>query len=311
MRLKDLGEDGFLRRIRARFQNPAVTVGIGDDAAILEAPPAGHRLVYCCDLVVENTHFIRGMHPPDAVGYKAVAVNVSDVGAMGGTPLFIVISFAAPGDLELAWVDEFYSGIEKACRKFDVALVGGDTSSAASIFADVAIIGSVRGKAVLRSGAQPGDSIYVTGTLGASVLGFEQLRSGVKESIAVQRHLYPEPRHRVGAAVAGVAHAMIDVSDGLSTDLRHIVSESRVSARIDKSSLPAAAGAQDEQVLHGGEEYELLITAPELPAEIEGVRLTRIGEIVRSVEDRHEVFMVDGAKESVLQPQGWDHYGNS
>jgi thiamine-monophosphate kinase len=140
------------------------------------------------------------------------------------------------------------------------------------------------------------------------MLGLEQLRTGIQDSPAVKRHLYPEPRHRVGAAVAGIAHAMIDVSDGLSTDLGHIVKESEVSARLDKSKLPAADGATEEHVLHGGEEYELLITAPDLPARVEGVNVTRIGEIVPSVNKQHQVFLVDGNRQSVLQPRGWDHY---
>ena len=157
MRLRDLGEDWTHRQNpRNDFKHPSVPVGIGDDAAILDVP-AGYSLVYCSDLVAENTHFIRGMHPPDSVGYKAVAVNVSDVGAMGGVPMSFVISLAAPGDLEVAWVDGFYSGVERACREFGVSLVGGDTSSAASIFVDVSMIGRVRtGGAVLRSGAQSG-----------------------------------------------------------------------------------------------------------------------------------------------------------
>lgn len=307
MRLRDLGETELIERIRNRFPTPSVPVGIGDDAAILDLPP-GHNLVYCSDLVAENTHFLRGMHPPDSIGYKAVAVNVSDVGAMGGTPLSFVISLAAPGELEVAWVDDFYSGVERACREFGVTLVGGDTSSASSIFIDVSMVGSVRaGGAVLRSGARAGDGIYVTGNLGASALGLELLRAGKTEGPAVQRHLYPQPRHRVGAAVSGLAHAMIDVSDGLSSDLMHVVKASGVSARIFLDALPRAEGAEDGQVLHGGEEYELIITAPELPREVEGVAVTRIGEILPSAKE-HRVVLVDGAGESVLRPMGWDHY---
>lgn len=306
MRLRDLGETELIDRIRKRFQTPSVTLGIGDDAAIVDFPP-GHSLVFCSDLVAEHTHFIRSLHPPDSVGYKAVAVNVSDVGAMGGTPMSFVISLAAPGDLELAWVDGLYSGVERACREFGVTLVGGDTSSAGSIFVDVSMIGRIRrGAAVLRSGAQAGDGIYVTGELGASALGLELLRSG-KTGAAVQRHLYPQPRHRVGAAVVGRAHAMIDVSDGLSTDLTHITQASGVSARIFEKKLPAAEGASESQVLHGGEEYELIITAPELPSDVEGVAVTRIGEIIPSAKE-HQVFLVSDSEESVVMPKGWDHY---
>ena len=307
MRLRDLGESGFIRRIREQFRNPSLAVGIGDDAAVFDLP-AGHSAVYCSDLLVEETHFTRTLHPPASVGYKAVAVNVSDVGAMGGLPMFFTVSLAAPGDLELSWIDGFYSGIERACRDFEVNLSGGDTSSAKSLFIDVSMVGRVQtGLAVTRSGARPGDKIYVTGTLGASALGLELLRTGNAQDAAVQRHLYPEPRHRVGNALARMAHAMIDISDGLSSDLMHIVTESRVSAMIYNDRLPAAAGAGQMQVLHGGEEYELLVTAAELPGQIEGVTLSCIGEIVASVAE-HQIVLVDGSSRARLQPRGWDHY---
>jgi thiamine-monophosphate kinase len=306
MRLRELGEGALLERIRKRFRS-SVPVGIGDDAAVL-ALPEGEHLVFCSDLVAEGTHFVRNLHPADAVGYKSVAVNVSDVGAMGGVPLYFLISLAAPGELELDWLDGFYSGVERACGEFDVSLVGGDMSSSNSIFVDVAMVGHVRANgAVLRSGARPGDGIYVTGSLGGSARGLELLREGKLDAPAVQRHLYPQPRHRVGAAVAGVAHAMIDVSDGLSTDLHHIVVESGVSAKISKEKLPIAEGVSEADVLHGGEEYELIITAPELPDRVEGVPLTRIGEIVVSAGEP-QVLLVDGRTELVLHPRGWDHY---
>lgn len=307
MRLDELGEGALIRRIRDRFQTSGAILGIGDDAALLELPP-GHSIVFCSDLVAENTHFIRTLHPPDSVGYKAVAVNVSDVGAMGGIPMHFVISLAAPGDLAVEWVDAFYGGVERACRDFNATLVGGDTSSAKSIFVDVAMIGRVRtGAAVRRSGARIGDNIYVTGALGASARGLELLKSGNASAAAVKRHLYPEPRHRVGAAVGGQAHAMIDVSDGLSSDLGHIVAESGVSARIYRDRLPMAEGASESDALHGGEEYELIIVAPKLPGEIEGVPVTCIGEIVPSAGEQ-QVVLVEGTNESILRPRGWDHF---
>ncbi|HET9942816.1 MAG TPA: thiamine-phosphate kinase [Terriglobia bacterium] len=307
MRLRDLGENGLIDRIRRRFRSSALPVGIGDDAAVFDVP-SGHSLVYCSDLVLENTHFQRNMHPAESVGYKSIAVNVSDIGAMGGIPMFFTISLAAPGDLDVAWIDAFYSGVEKACRDFDVVLAGGDTSAGPCIFVDVSMVGRVEtGHAVLRSGARAGDRIYVTGTLGGSALGLELLRAGTMEGPAVQRHLYPEPRHRVGRAVARSAHAMIDISDGLSSDLAHIVAESGVSARIYRDRIPAANGTTDTHVLDGGEEYELLITAAELPEQIDGVPLACIGEIVPSSKE-NRVVLVAGADESVLVPRGWDHY---
>jgi thiamine-monophosphate kinase len=255
MLLHDLGEGGLIQRIRAQFQNSGVVLGIGDDTAILDIPE-GHSVLFCSDLLAEDSHFIRGLHPADSVGYKAVAVNVSDIGAMGGVPMHFVISLAAPGDLDLEWVDGFYSGVARACREFNVTLVGGDSSTAKSIFVDVAMIGRVKtGAAVLRSGAKPGDNIYVTGALGGSSRGLKLLQNGVRDDPAVQRHLFPQPRHVIGSAVASKAHSMIDVSDGLSTDLGHILAESKVSARIYKDRIPAAPGASNAEVLHGGEEY--------------------------------------------------------
>ena len=311
MKLRDIGEDALIRGFRERFGEAPSThrlrVPIGDDAAVFDIP-SGHSAVFCSDLVVENTHFLRDLHPPGSIGYKSVAVNVSDVGAMGGIPMHFVISLAAPGDLDFSWIEGFLDGVEKACRAFDVSLAGGDSSSAEHIFIDVSMIGRVpAGGAVLRSGARRGDGIYVTGSLGWSMLGLEHLKSGDLSHPSLKRHLYPEPRHRIGFAVADRAHAMIDVSDGLSTDLGHILQESKVSARIYKDRLPAARDAMDEHVLHGGEEYELIIIAPELPSTIDGIPLTRIGEIIES-DREYQLFLIDGASESVLQPRGWRHF---
>jgi thiamine-monophosphate kinase len=280
MQVRDIGENAFIERIRRRVPPSDVRLGIGDDAAIVDIP-AGHSIVYCSDLLAENTHFLRDLHPPESLGYKSVAVNVSDVGAMGGTPWFLTLSVALPGELDLEWIDGFSDGLARACKEFEVSLVGGDSSSAANIFIDVSMIGSVpSGREVRRSGAKPGDGIYVTGTLGSSALGLDCLRSGNSNHPSVQRHLYPEPRHRTGRAIAAQAHAMIDISDGLSTDLQHIVQESKVCARIYKRLLPAEAA---------------------------GVSITRIGEIVPAPMDP-QIYLIDGSTESVLRPLGYQHF---
>jgi len=307
VKLEDLGESGLIRKIRERFKSPVV-VPIGDDAAVFDVP-AGQSLVFCSDLLAENTHFIRDLDPPDSIGYKSVAANVSDVGAMGGTPLHFLISLAAPGDLDGAWVDSFLDGVALACGDFKISLIGGDSSSSDRIFVDVSMIGSVpSGKAIRRSGAKPGDSIYVSGQIGGSALGLECLSSGDLKNPAVRRHLYPEPRHKLGAALLERAHAMIDISDGLSTDLTHIVEESKVSARIYKDRLPGWPGAGDHHILHGGEEYELIVASPHDLAEVRmNVPLRRIGEIIGSGVE-NQVFLIDGTQESVLRPQGWQHF---
>ena len=307
MKLEDLGESGLIRKIRERFKSPVV-VPIGDDAAVFDVP-AGQSLVFCSDLLAENTHFIRDLDPPDSIGYKSVAANVSDVGAMGGTPLHFLISLAAPGDLDGAWVDSFLDGVALACCDFKISLIGGDCSSSDRIFVDVSMIGCVlSGKAILRSGAKPGDSIYVSGQLGGSALGLECLRSGDLKNPAARRHLYPEPRHKLGAALLERAHAMIDISDGLSTDLTHIVEESKVSARIYKDRLPGWPGAGDHHILHGGEEYELIVVSPHDLAEVRmNVPLRRIGEIIGSGVE-NQVFLIDGTQQSILRPEGWEHF---
>ena len=306
MKLDQLGEGGLIRKIRERFR-AAVVVPIGDDAAVFDVP-ANESLVFCSDLLVENRHFVRDLHPPDAVAYKSIAANVSDVGAMGGTPLHFLISLAAPGNLDVTWVDGFLDGVERACADFEVSLLGGDSSSSDEIFIDVSMIGSVpQGRAIRRSGARHGDFIYLSGTVGGSMLGLELLKAGDRGNPAVQRHLYPQPRHKVGAAVRDQVHAMIDISDGLSTDLTHILEESKVSARIYKDRLPAWPGAEDRHILHGGEEYELIMAAPNLPNMIADVPVTRIGEIIDS-QIANQVFLIDGSNESALRPQGWQHF---
>jgi len=309
VKLRDAGEGAVIRKIRERFERTAadLPVGIGDDAAVIDFPQTDSVLL-CSDLVVENTHFLRALHPADSVAYKAIAANVSDVAAMAGTATHFLVSLAMPGDLDWAWFEGFLRGVENACRDFGISLIGGDSSSSELIFVDISMSGRIaRGKAVRRSGAQAGDSIYVTGKLGSSALGLERLKNGVVSDSAVTRHLYPEPRFRVGPAVVDRAHAMIDVSDGLSTDLTHILEESNVSARIYKNRLPVWAGAEDSHVLHGGEEYELIIVGVDLPNIIEGVPLTRIGEIIASGPD-HEIFLIEDNRQSVLHPRGWQHF---
>jgi thiamine-monophosphate kinase len=308
VKLQDLGEGGLIRKIRERFKTAAAAIPIGDDAAVFDIPP-NNSLVFCSDLVAENRHFIRNLHPPDSVAYKAIAANVSDVGAMGGTPLHFLISLAVPGGLDVSWIDSFLDGVAQACKDFETFLLGGDSSSSDSIFVDVSMIGTVpAGKAIGRFGAKPGDFIYVTGQLGGAAVGLEHLKSGSKsKNDAVERHLYPKPRHKIGAALRDKVHAMIDISDGLSTDLNHILEESKVSARIYKDRIPAWPRAEDRHILHGGEEYELILVGPQLPQSVSGIPLTRIGEIVEP-ELKNQISLIDGTRESVLPPQGWQHW---
>ena len=300
-------EATLIRKIRERFGNAAAEVAVGDDAAVVPLPQ-GFSAVLCSDLLAENTHFRRESHPPESIGHKAIAVNVSDIGAMGAIPGHCLVSLAVPADIEDEWIDGFLDGVAKACRRFEVELVGGDSSTAERIVVDVAMMGRVEtGRSIQRCGARVDDGIFVTGHLGGSALGLEVLGTDRPACDAVQRHLYPEPRHGIGRQVAARATAMIDTSDGLSVDLAHILTESGVSARIDRKAIPCFPGARFELALHGGEDYELIVTGPDLPSEIDGVPVTRIGTIVDGQSGR--IVLVDGSSESVLEPAGWQHFG--
>lgn len=302
-------EDALISRIRERFFRPEDEVGLGDDAAVV-AVPGGHSAVLCSDLLAENVHFRRNTHPPLSIGFKAVAINVSDVAAMGGVARHFLVSLALGPETDEAWVDRFFDGVEDASRRFEVSLVGGDVSSAATTLVDVSMHGIVvTGNAVRRSGARPGDSIHVTGRLGGSGLGLARILEGGGNGSdeAVTRHLYPDPPFRVGPKLAGRASAMTDVSDGLSTDLGHILTESRVRARLDAARIPQFEGASLDLALHGGEEYELIVVGRGLPDEIEGTPLIRIGEILEGGEPGRIVLCQDGT-ESLLEPRGWRHF---
>ena len=301
-------EKQLIERIRRRFGELSAGIGIGDDAAVVDLPP-GSSTVLCADMLVEGTHFRRSTHPADSLGFKAVAINVSDVGAMGAVPAFALLSLAVPSDLDTQWAEDFLDGIAKACRAFDVHLVGGDSSMADQIFIDVSIIGHVRpGHAVDRGSARPGDGIFVTGSLGGSAEGLRLLEQGTPaHDEAVHRHLYPLPRHHIGQALAPRVTAMTDVSDGFSVDLTHILEESGVSARIEPMRIPCHAGIEIDLALHGGEDYELIVTGTGIPDHFEDVPITAVGQITESAGP-HQIYLVTDSGEEILDPRGWQHF---
>jgi thiamine-monophosphate kinase len=301
-----------IRRIAARSV-PYAGSGIGDDCAVLRVP-TGHEALVTTDFSLENVHFRRDWHPPDSVGHRCLARGLSDIAAMGGVPRAAFLSLALPPDVPQRWVDQFVAGFLKLARRHSVPLAGGDTAqSPEGVLADIVVLGSVpTGNAILRSGAQPGDHIYVTGTLGSSVATLDRLRDG--ETLRPRshpKHFYPEPRLEVGRFLREkkLASAMIDISDGLSTDLGHICDESKIGAVIYRDALPLARGVgQVELALHGGEEYELLFTARadrRIPKQIAGVPVTCIGEIVRGRQVK--LALADGKTET-LKPSGWEHF---
>lgn len=297
-----------------------VVAGIGDDCAVLRLP-SGHDLLTTTDFSLENVHFRRAWHPAESVGHRCLARGLSDIASMGGEPVACFLSLALPQKLPQAWVDGFTRGLMKLAREFGTTLAGGDTAqSPAGILADIVVLGSVpKGKAVLRSGAHPGDRIYVTGSLGGSAAALDLLFS--KRKLApthFPKHFFPQPRIFQGKILRAknLASSMIDISDGLSTDLNHICEESGVGAEVWAKVIPRATVDKNNRpidlkfAIHGGDDYELLFTAPpgaRVPSEISGVPVTCIGEIKH---DRKMSLISESGKRSALEPQGWQHFRN-
>jgi thiamine-monophosphate kinase len=273
---------------------------IGDDCAILR-PRANEDLVFTSDFILEGRHFTLDTHTAADIGHKALARSLSDLAAMGAEPAFCMVSLAVPAERSSWWVTQFYKGLLALAERFNVTLAGGDLARFDSVVADVTCCGRTpREKALLRSGAKPGDRIYVTGELGGSAYGL-----AVQKGPAWRRHLRPEPRIEAGIALRRLgASACIDLSDGLSLDLHRVCVESRVSAEIT-SNLPVARGVTLDQALHGGEDYELLFTAPDgkrLPKQIGGVRAAAIGVIARGHPGE---VRLDGRR---LEAEGFEHF---
>lgn len=346
-----MNEFDFINKLRRKVEgnsgssliHPASLVhGIGDDAAVFK-PLAGSDVVVTTDLLVEDVDFRLNTTRPDLLGHKALAVSLSDIVAMGARPRWALLSLGVP---EAIWnsefLQQFYDGFFKLAARYGVTLIGGDISRTSDkIVIDSILIGETpKAGAVFRSGARPGEQIFVTGFLGDAAAGLRLLERGARlpttsdsnfESKAshglaylLLRQLQPEPRVGWGLLLGEqhLASAMIDISDGLSSDLNHLANESNVGALIDASRIPidpqvtelTGRRALDPLMLalHGGEDFELLFTVkPEsiskLPKRVDGVSLTRIGEIK---EASHGVRIAEGSKTWTLEPGGWEHFNS-
>jgi thiamine-monophosphate kinase len=307
----------LISRIRRMAgKSSSVVSGIGDDAAVLRLP-RGHDVLVTTDFSIEKIHFRTEWHHANVVGWRCLTRGLSDIAAMGGEPRAAFLSLAVAGDVSQKWVDNFFRGLLKLAKQCNVPLAGGDTAEAAAgIQADIVVVGSVpKGKAVLRSGAKAGEQIYVTGHLGGSAMALSRLRQGASIGSEYAAHFRPVPRVAVGRWLREhkIPGAMIDLSDGLSTDLQHICKESHVGAEINVEAIPRArCGQGGRRVvdlnfgLHGGDDYELLFTSSRpVPPEVEGVSITKIGRTTRSAGMR----LVDaGGNRTVLKPGGWEHF---
>jgi thiamine-monophosphate kinase len=297
-------ERAITERLREAVSLPSgcpVILGIGDDCAIYRPRGSADDLLFTTDMFIEGVHFLRETHKPAVAGRKALVRSLSDIAAMGGAPRLCLVSLCVPAWAGTKWVDRFFDGIVDLASATGTILAGGDLSHGETLACDVTVCGAVpRGTALLRSGARPGHDIYVSGALGGSALGLT-----TRKGKALQRHLRPEPRLALGRFLREKLHAgsAIDLSDGLSLDLRRICLASGVAAEI--SAPPRSPGASLDQALHGGEEYELLFTVPggtKVPERFEGLQLTRLGSIVRGSPG---AVHMDGKP---LPALGYDHF---
>ena len=348
-KLSQLGELGIIDKFYQRFSKgmPKVNLGIGDDAAALELPE-GYLLLMTTDIMVEGIHFKREYTPPLLLGRKSLAINLSDIAAMGGEPLYFLLTICFTKDVEKDFLEAYIDGLHEEAKRYNVNLIGGDTSSSEKhIILSLTLIGQVKGEELLtRSNAKPGDFLYVSGDLGRSAAGLPLLQAGYrlidnkvkKEGLRISKkeenyakqcmmaHLSPSPRLELGRLLAanGFAHAVIDLSDGLSRDLNHICHLSKCGAIVQKEALPIAEATRYwaekimlspyDLALDGGEDYELLITVPpEKAADLENLikkenltPITKIGEIV---EKKQGISITQiGGEKTPLENKGYDHF---
>ncbi len=335
MKLSDIGERGWINKVRAR--SPAikegVVLGIGDDTAWLKGLES---LLVTCDLLIDQVHFIKDMIPPRLLGRKSLSVNLSDISAMAGVPDYALVGVGFPKEIKLDYVDELLEGFLEVAVEHKVDIIGGDTTASPMLSIAVTIIGHpAKEKPVLRSTAQPKDKIWLTGTVGDASLGFEILKKAQSEELDISdlhhsslilKHFDPKPRIEAGIRLAEIARAMIDVSDGVMLDLEHIIEESgkksplRAVIYLDKIPLsqdfkkyfhnePLQKEEAIQLILSGGEDYELLFTAPEefreeinkISAELD-LPITEIGEIQPAEKNEVVIIAPDGSPYPAPKP---------
>ena len=288
--IKQIGEFGLIDRLITQLntQGDLSELGLGDDCAIIPLPD--RHLLLSTDSLVTGVHFDLSFFPPESVGYRALAVNISDIAAMGGTPTFALISLQAPADTDVGLIESIYAGLIRCAQKYGVKIVGGNVTSSNELALGITIVGEVRGEPIRRSGAEVGDDIWISGAVGGATAALKSMRNepgftnSEYKTIWMERLFHPEPRVSLGQALQQqtLASSMIDVSDGLIQDLSHLTKASGVSAEVELGAIPFEAGAD----VSAGDDYELLFTAHpnserkllELGPRI--CALTKIGRIV-------------------------------
>ena len=333
LKFSDIGEFGFIESIKKELSGSSdkVIKGIGDDCAVL-GPYSGRVLLFTTDMLVEDIHFLRDIITPYQLGWKSVAVNLSDIAAMGGRPVAILVSLGTPSDTDISFIQDLYRGIKDICEYYAVDIAGGDTvASPDKLIISISATGEAKENEVLyRSGARPGDRIYLTGSIGDSCAGLRILKKEISapDSISshfIKAHNQPTPLIETGRAIATsrLAGSMIDLSDGLLSDLGHICDESGVGAVIYRNKLPISAKMKQfslkanldplDFALSGGEDYILLVTVPE--KNIKDFELTLKGKnssppyLIGEVSKDKGIRMIyDDGSIKELEPKGFDHF---
>jgi thiamine-monophosphate kinase len=319
---RPVNEKDLLGKIIRAFPSvgkDALGLPLDDDTAVF-SPRVGYQTILTCDWMLEGSHFLRHKHPADAVGWKCLTRAASDIAAMGGVPRYFLLSLAVPESLSARWFQEFLHGLRRAVVALNCKLAGGDTTRQEDILINVTVIGEIpSGLAIGRSGAKPGDQLFVTGTLGGAELGLKLLRQlrgmARPKNAALRKHLYPEPRLAVGQWLAQnrLASAMMDLSDGLSSDLPRLCEASGVGARIVAEQLPVCSLVAGERAfplaLNGGDDYELLFAvrppkARKIPHKYGGIPLTHVGEITPG----KKILLEKAGKVRLLAAGGWDPF---
>jgi thiamine-monophosphate kinase len=314
MKVKDIGEFGLINLISKKSKNKDVIVGIGDDAAVIKTKGLQ---VLTTDCLVEGDHFRREWFTPSQIGIKAIEINVSDIAAMGAIPKYALVSLGLPRDIEVEFVKKMYNGMWESCDKYNIEIIGGNMTHSTQIIISITLVGEVNEKNLsLRSGAKPGDFIVVSGHLGNGRAGLRLLQENLEGFEKVRKnYLEPVARLKTALKIAPYVNSMIDVSDGLAPEIKHICDESGCGAIVYKDKIPvkdevrevAIALKEDEYdyALFGGEDFELVCTVSK--DKLDKVNGFLVGEITKNKDIR---LFVDG-KENTMTQEGYDHFSDT
>lgn len=311
MKVKDIGEFGLINLISKKSKNKDVLVGIGDDAAVIKTKGLQ---VLTTDCLIEGDHFTKEWFTPEQIGRKAIEINVSDIAAMGAMPKYVLVSLGLPKDLEVAFVKKMYMGMWKVSEKYNIEIIGGNMTHCKTIVISITLIGEInKENLTLRSGAKPGDFIFVSGHLGNGRAGLRLFQNDAKGFEEVKkRYLKPKANLEAAIKIAPFVNSMIDVSDGLAPEIKHICNESNCGAIIFREKIPisqdvrnvAKALGEDEYdyALYGGEDFELVYTVSK--EKLDKINGFLVGEITKN----KEIKLESKGKSQILLKEGYDHF---